>query len=335
MRVILQITSEPGAGRKVLLSASQSLQVGRTEQADFSVPQDGRMSAVHFAIETDNETCRLRDLKSTNGTQLNGTPVTERVLLHTGDKIQAGETLFAVDIEGDAPRELAVPAARPRAGAMEAVVSAGDGAAAALPERRKVEFSAETCTSGLTLFRGSIAAIAPADLAVLLGRSLAVHLIVDFRNLGTPLPEELTQPDFLFDWFDPESAADVSPVIVSQADLLTWPELVAQGWGNDAVICLFSHQEKPALLAHLRNVVRVKGKRPEQGGAILGYCWPGVMSMLLAHNTPAFVSHLLGGIEAVLVEFADLPETWQLFGQRQLADVLTRFGFVQQAAAVP
>ena len=35
------------------------------------------MSAVHFALETDNETCHLRDLNSTNGTQLNGTPVTE------------------------------------------------------------------------------------------------------------------------------------------------------------------------------------------------------------------------------------------------------------------
>jgi hypothetical protein len=293
------------------------------------------MSGVHFALETDSVTCHLRDLGSTNGTQLNGTPVTDRIPLHTGDTIQAGETLFSVDIEGDAPRQVAAPAAQPLAGAMETVVSTGDGAAAALPQRRKVEFSAETCTSGLTLFRGNVAAIAPADLAVLLGRSFAIHLIVDFRNLGTPRPEELTQPDFLFDWFDPESAADVSPVIVSAADMLTWPELVTQSWGNDAVICLFSHQEKPALLAHLRDVVRVKGKRPEQGGAILGYCWPGIMSMLLAHNTPAFVSHLLGGIEAVLVEFADLPETWQLFGQRPLAEVLTRFGFVQQATAVP
>ena len=83
-------------------------------------------------------------------------------------------------------------------------------------------------------------------------------------------------------------------------------------------------------MAHLREVVRVKGKRPEQGGAILGYCWPGVMSMLLAHNTPAFVSNLIAGIEVVLVEFADLPETWQLFGQPQIAELLNRFGFIQQ-----
>ena len=56
------------------------------------------------------------------------------------------------------------------------------------------------------------------------------------------------------------------------------------------------------------------------------------MSMLLAHNTPAFVNRLIAGIEFVLVESADLPERWQLFGQPQVVDLLTRFGFVQQAA---
>jgi hypothetical protein len=311
----------------VLLSASQSLQVGRTERADLSVPHDGRMSGVHFALETDNETCRLRDLNSTNGTQLNGTLVTSPVGLHTGDTIQAGETLFTVDIEGDVPQQAA---ARP---AVAAAGAAGlDGLAAAPPEQRRVEFTVETCPSRLTLCRGSIAAIAPASLAVLLSRSLTAYLIVDFRNLGIPPPEELTQPDYLFDWLDPEVAAMVSPVFVSQTDLLTWPELVGQGWGNDAVVCLFSAQDKPELLAHLREAVRVKGKQPDQGGAILGYCWPGVMSMLLAHNTPSFVNHLIAGIDAVLVEFADLPETWQLFGQPQIAEVLTRFGFVQQTA---
>ncbi len=120
------------AGRKTLLAASQVLQVGRTEWADFSVPHDGRMSGVHFALETDNAACHLRDLGSTNGTQLNGIPVTERIALHTGDKIQAGETIFSVDIEGDVPRQVAAPfaapVAAPHAEAFQPPVSAGDGA---------------------------------------------------------------------------------------------------------------------------------------------------------------------------------------------------------------
>ncbi len=294
------------------------------------------MSGVHFALETDSEICRLRDLNSTNGTQLNGAPLTEAVVLHTGDKIQAGETIFAVEIEGDVRRQsapLAAPAPIALAGSDVSDLSDrsdGSGATATLAARRQVEYTVETCPSRLTLCRGSVAAIAPAELAVLLSRSLTAYLIVDFRNLGSPPPEELTQPDYLFDWLEPDVAALVSPVVISQADLLTWPELLGQGWGNDAVIGLFSSSEKPALLAHLRDVVRVKGKQPDQGGAILGYCWPGVMSMLLAHNTPALVNHLIAGIEAVLVEFADLPETWQLFGPPQVAEMLNRIGFVQQ-----
>ena len=126
-------------------------------------------------------------------------------------------------------------------------------------------------------------------------------------------------------WFRPRSSR--RPICSPGRNLLT------AGWGSDAVVCLFSAQDKPALLTHLREMVRVKGRPPDQGGAILGYCWPSVMSMLLAHNTPGFVSHLLAGIEAVLVELADLPETWQLYGQRQIADMLPRFGFVQQTLA--
>ncbi len=334
MRVILEIISGPQRGRKIMLGALQSLRIGRTEWADFSVPHDGRMSSVHFGLETETAACYLRDLGSTNGTQLNDAAVTERVALHTGDRIQSGETIFSVNVDGEAPRQAAAHVAFRGRGDTEPVLLAADGESARLP-RRNVEFSAETCDSGLTLCRGSVAAIAPAELAVLLSRSFPVYLIVDFRKLGTPLPEDLARPDYLFDWLDPQTAAIVSPVIVSQADLLTWPELVAAGWGNDAVICLFSKQEKPALLAHLREVLRVKPKGPDQGGAILGYCWPSVMSMLLAHNTPGFVRHLLTGLEAVLVEFPDLPDTWQLFGQRQVAELLNRFGFVPQTAAAP
>ena len=328
MRVILKIMSGSSAGRKVLLDAGQTIQVGRTEWADFSVPDDGRMSGVHFTLETDNVKCYLRDLGSTNGTRLNDQPVSDRMALRCGDQIEAGETVFSVEIEGDVPRENAAPIAPPRAVMVEPLPALS--AAAVLPQRRNVEFSVETCSSGLTLCRGNVAEISPADLAVLLNRSFGVYLLVDFRKLESPAPEELAQPDYLFDWLDPGLAAMLSPVIVSQTDLFTWPELVARAWGSDAVICLFSNQDKATLLAHLRNAVRVKGKRPDQGGGILGYCWPSIMSMLLAHNTPGFVGRLLTGIDAVLVEFADLPETWQLFGQRQLAELLPRFGFQQQ-----
>ena len=60
---------------------------------------------------------------------------------------------------------------------------------------------------------------------------------------------------------------------------------------------------------------------------IIGYCWPSVLAPLLSHYTPDFVQRLLEGIDAVLVEFPDLPDTWQLYGRRELVGLLCRLGF--------
>ena len=225
------------------------------------------MSGLHFALETDNETCRIRDLNSTNGTQLNGHPLTSPIAPCTPATRSrrakpSSPWTSKGTYRGPVPRPLAG-----RPATVEAVLPGADRAAAAgMPERRRVEFTVETCSSELSLCRGSVEAIAPADLAVLLSRSLTAYLIVDFRNLEIPPPEELTQPDYLFDWLDPEVAAMVSPIVVSQADLLTWPELVAQGWGKDAVICLFSSREKPALLRISARSCASRASNPTKAG---------------------------------------------------------------------
>jgi hypothetical protein len=228
-----------------------------------------------------------------------------------------------VRIEGDfseeSPRVAAVSLAAPS-------LPSGGESGRVFRELPSVAYTEEKCDSGLTLCRGNVAEIAPADLAVRLCRILPVYLIVDFKRLGIPLPEELTEPAFLFDWFEPAVAAAASPVILSQEDLLTWPDLVEQGWGNDAVICLFSREEKPVLIEHLRRACRGKASSAPDG-SILGYCWPCVLAMLLSHQTPTFVQQLLLGIDAVLTEWPDFPETWQIYGTRQVVEVLDRIGF--------
>ncbi len=362
MRVVVEVTSGPVAGRKIVLGANQAVQVGRTEWADAAFPHDGQMSGVHFLLETDKLSCYLKDVGSTNGTFVNGRRVAERVLLGEGDKILAGQTPFVVRLEGAVPEQpapavpsLAVPSAavefkldEVHAAAGPAPVGAGPtfvpppaggtvprvgaGPLPPAPGPAKVTYTVEKCDSGLTLCRGTIAEIPPADLAVQLCEALPAYLIVDFQHLGAPRPPELTSPNYLFDWLDPAAAAIASPVVIGQDDLLTWPALVEQGWGNDAVICLYSRQEKAALLDHLRRACRARGRPGAQGGALLGYCWPSVLPMLLAHSTPRFVVDLLAGIDAVLVELPDLPETWQVYGSGQVVTLLEQLGFRQRAA---
>ena len=204
------------------------------------------------------------------------------------------------------------------------------GGPSGIPMPPKVPFTAETCESKITLCRGNLTDIAPADLAVRLSRLFPVHLIVDFNHLGSPPPPELANPQYVFDWLGPVTAPLVSPVFLSQTDMFTWPELVAQGWGNDAVICLFSREEGSAVLEHLRRSCKAHSG---QNDAVLGCCWPSVLTPLLSSSQPDFVGRLLHGIDGVLAELPDLPETWQIYGSRQIVDDLQRIGLFQQPAA--
>jgi hypothetical protein len=95
MELSVEIKSGPQAGKTVLLRPGKIIQVGRTSWADLSVPQDSTMSGMHFAIECGNDKCRVRDLKSTNGTLVNGFRITE-MEIGDGDQIMAGQTCFLV-----------------------------------------------------------------------------------------------------------------------------------------------------------------------------------------------------------------------------------------------
>ncbi len=123
MAVILQVTAGPGFGRKTFLRAGQVVRVGRTEWADFNIPQDGTLAPVHFSLEYQANICRLRDLVG-GGTLLNGQPVAESIVAH-GDRITAGATTFSVHIEGNAAP--AAPSPSPLVGEGPPAVSLPNG----------------------------------------------------------------------------------------------------------------------------------------------------------------------------------------------------------------
>lgn len=329
MRVILEIISGATAGRKVRLAADQELRVGRTDWADLAVPQDRLMSGVHFALQADPSGCYLIDLGSSNGTQVNGQPVSARTRLRHGDGILAGETKFAVHIEQDAqsaPGDRDLGSLPPLAPSPR---SAGDRAVAV----RNVRFSVEPCSTGLLLCRGNATQLPPQDLAGLLAGHLPLYWIVDFRKLGLAPPVTGDDPSYLFSWLPPEAAGAVSPRILAAAETDEWPALVARGWGADALVGLFSRQSRTELVAHLQAAARVKSKKDAVSSGMLGFCWPSVMAMLLAYAQPALVQRLLAGIEAVLVELPDLPETWQLYGASGVVPWLEKIGLQPEGDA--
>lgn len=101
MRLILEIVSGPLLGKKVIVEENQSIRVGRTAKSDFPT-DDGFMSGEHFAVEGHGKVWQVKDLKSRNGTKVNGKRV-DSLELSEGDRVHAGSTDFIVRIETAAP----------------------------------------------------------------------------------------------------------------------------------------------------------------------------------------------------------------------------------------
>src|SRR6266850_8337193 len=97
MRLILEVMSGPFQGRRIEANPGETVSVGRTTKADV-VLEDNFLSGAHFAIECDSGICRVRDLKSRNGTHVNGEIIIE-ASLNEGDQVHAGKTDFIVRIE--------------------------------------------------------------------------------------------------------------------------------------------------------------------------------------------------------------------------------------------
>jgi uncharacterized protein DUF4123/FHA domain-containing protein len=95
MQIVLRVNSGGKAGNTVPVDAGKSVRIGRTDKADRSFPDDKQMSSLHFAIEHSEKGCRLLDLRSSNGTFLNGARVKEATLAN-GDEIRAGNTVFVI-----------------------------------------------------------------------------------------------------------------------------------------------------------------------------------------------------------------------------------------------
>ena len=80
-----------------LIREGQSLVFGRSpSRSDVIIPGDEAVSGAHFRITAGAENCQLEDLKSRNGTAVNGQPV-ESVTLNDGDHVAAGDNHFLVE----------------------------------------------------------------------------------------------------------------------------------------------------------------------------------------------------------------------------------------------
>jgi eukaryotic-like serine/threonine-protein kinase len=102
MRVTLRVLSGPHVGRTFTFDQHDTFLIGRADTAHLCLPEDRFFSRHHCLLEIAPPRVFLRDLGSTNGTFVNGQRVQE-AYLSSGDKIQGGQTMLAVEVTVDQP----------------------------------------------------------------------------------------------------------------------------------------------------------------------------------------------------------------------------------------
>ncbi len=96
-RAVLHVTDPDGRTRRVVIEGG-SLTIGRAIDNDC-VAHDSRVSRHHGRITGRRGTLVYADLGSTNGSRVNGVPVTE-VVLGVGDRLEVGDTALVVEVAG-------------------------------------------------------------------------------------------------------------------------------------------------------------------------------------------------------------------------------------------
>jgi eukaryotic-like serine/threonine-protein kinase len=99
MRITLTVTEGPHKGKLFSFVGHDTFLVGRSPRTHFRLSEEDRFfSRIHFLIEANPPRCRLLDMKSRNGTFVNGERVESREL-RDGDQIKAGRTIIRVAFE--------------------------------------------------------------------------------------------------------------------------------------------------------------------------------------------------------------------------------------------
>jgi pSer/pThr/pTyr-binding forkhead associated (FHA) protein/thioredoxin reductase/NAD-dependent dihydropyrimidine dehydrogenase PreA subunit len=97
----LVVVGGPAAGRSLPLGAGQVV-LGRRDDATLQI-SDEQVSSIHCAVTRVDDGFVLTDLKSSNGTFLNGTRLATGTVLKPGDLIAIGTTVVEFKLVGGAP----------------------------------------------------------------------------------------------------------------------------------------------------------------------------------------------------------------------------------------
>lgn len=296
MEFSLVVRSGDAAGKKIPVPPGESRRVGRQPPSDVRLSDDPMLSNQHFAVECDGEVCVLRDLGSKFGTLLNGQKIGESAALRDGDEIQAGRTVFGVQVFGDIratpihPSDLPVESPRlaPSTPAIELPAAAGTAAAGAGP------------------------ALTDRQRAVLdhLKKQAALHAVLDAARDPDVIPRlkaSGVEHASLYEGQEGEELSAFGPWLARiPVDHPFLEELVRDGWGKSWGVFLTCHLTFPELRRHLRQFLMAK--LPDGRQVCFRYYDPRVLRTYMPTCTAEEMSRFVGPVERYFSESADETE---------------------------
>ena len=249
------------------------------------------MSNVHFALECDGQHCRIRDLKSRFGTQVNQSRVAD-AMMRNGDRITAGNTNFVFWLVSDqmppepvgcheagTPTELAVV---PQA-LMERLEREPPGELAGIRDRV------------IQLLRQQ-----PGALYALLDAARDPRVLARLANSG----EEYQS---LYEGPKGEAMADFGPFLVClRKDASLLETLIHEGWGNCWGVYLICDQPFKEVRKHFRNFLTVR--LPDGKEVYFRFYDPRVLRVFLATLNREETEAFFGPVRAYYMEDAKPAE---------------------------
>jgi hypothetical protein len=225
--VMVAVRGNPEALRRAVLAPGGAVRVGRGERAGLVVPEDDKLSALHFELAWDGARCTLRDLGSAQGTLLHGV-ATREADIGSGAWIRAGSTDLSVYFEDEtpaprrAPEPAASKAARETALGSLREVAAGGGLFAILDAARS-------------------------------------------RRVPVLLRESIDDYDCLYQGVTAETMADYAPYLVHlRAHSRLLPRLVDEGFGDSWGVFLEARAPLREVRAHFRRLLFVKNEETDE-----------------------------------------------------------------------
>ncbi|MBM3993075.1 MAG: DUF4123 domain-containing protein [Planctomycetes bacterium] len=268
----------PSAGKRWPFEVGKNVTIGRVDQATIIVRDDPLLSNLHFALEWEGPTCRVRDLNSKFGITLNDVKV-DAAVVRDGDRIKAGRSEFLM--------KLATDQADAGAPAQPARLSQ------ALAEPSMPDVPAEVKSAAVLEFLR----LQQAPLFALLdgARDIAIYL---------QLMACKEQYQSLYEGPQGEALAPHGPYLVYlPKDSPFLAMLMRDGWGNSWGVYLTSPAPFAEVRRHLRRFLEVQ--LPTGKVVLFRFYDPRVLRNFVPTCSDADAMHFLGPIDRFIIEADD------------------------------